>query len=146
MTATVRYGVQIGAVGREGVSDAALYNEATVDAQLTQELGFDAAWLVEHHFSDYYPTPNPLVFLSHLAAACPGLGLGTAVMVLPWYDPVRFVEDLSMVATMAMATMYKDVCAIRDSTSARELATVACTSSIKIPVPTTQRQSCNPFT
>ncbi|MGI9477761.1 MAG: LLM class flavin-dependent oxidoreductase, partial [Hyphomicrobiaceae bacterium] len=106
MTQPVRYGIQIGAVDRAGVSDADLYNEAVVDARLTQELGFDAAWLVEHHFSDYYPTPNPLVFLSHLAAACPGLGLGTAVMVLPWYDPIRFVEDVSMVATMAKGPLY----------------------------------------
>ena len=106
MTEAVRYGVQIGAVDRSGVKDAALYNEAIIDAKLIQELGFDAAWLVEHHFSDYYPTPNPLVFLSHLAAACPGLGLGTAVMVLPWYDPVRFVEDVSMVATMAKGPLY----------------------------------------
>lgn len=106
MTDTVRYGVQIGAVDRVGVADADLYAEAVIDAKLTQELGFDAAWLVEHHFSDYYPTPNPLVFLSHLAAACPGLGLGTAVMVLPWYDPIRFVEDVSMVATMAKGPLY----------------------------------------
>ena len=57
--------------------------------------------MVEHHFSDYYPTPNPLMFLSHIAAACPGLGLGTAVMVLPWYDPVRFAEDVAMLATLS---------------------------------------------
>lgn len=103
---SVRFGVQIGAVDREGVNDASLYQEAILDAKLIQTLGYDAAWLVEHHFSDYYPTPNPLVFLSHLAAACPGLGLGTAVMVLPWYDPIRFVEDISMVATMSSGPLY----------------------------------------
>jgi alkanesulfonate monooxygenase SsuD/methylene tetrahydromethanopterin reductase-like flavin-dependent oxidoreductase (luciferase family) len=106
MTEQVRYGVQIGAVDGAGVSDTNLYNEAITDARLIQELGYDAAWLVEHHFSDYYPTPNPLVFLSHLAAACPGLGLGTAVMVLPWYDPIRFVEDVSMVATLSTGPLY----------------------------------------
>jgi alkanesulfonate monooxygenase SsuD/methylene tetrahydromethanopterin reductase-like flavin-dependent oxidoreductase (luciferase family) len=106
MASAIRYGIQIGAVGHDGIGDTELYNEAISDAQLTQELGYDAAWLVEHHFSDYYPTPNPLVFLAHLAAACPGLGLGTAVMVLPWYDPVRFVEDVSMVAAMAKGPLY----------------------------------------
>ncbi|MBU2532776.1 MAG: LLM class flavin-dependent oxidoreductase [Alphaproteobacteria bacterium] len=106
MADKVRYGIQIGAVDREGAGDPDLYHEAVVDARLTQQLGYDAAWLVEHHFSDYYPTPNPLMFLSHLAAECPGLGLGTAVMVLPWYDPVRFVEDVSMLATMATGPLY----------------------------------------
>lgn len=78
-----------------------MYHEAIVDARYAQELGFDAVWIVEHHFSDYYPTPNPLMILSHIAAACPGLGLGTAVMVLPWYDPIRFAEDISMLASLS---------------------------------------------
>jgi alkanesulfonate monooxygenase SsuD/methylene tetrahydromethanopterin reductase-like flavin-dependent oxidoreductase (luciferase family) len=101
MSGTIRFAVQIGAVDDEGASDARMYAEAIGDARYAQELGFDSVWLVEHHFSDYYPTPNPLVFLSHIAAACPGLGLGTGVMVLPWYDAVRFAEDVAMLATLA---------------------------------------------
>lgn len=101
-----RFGVQIGAVDRLGATDAEMYDEAIIDARHAQSLGYDAVWLVEHHFSDYYPTPNPLLFLAHLAAACPGMGLGTAVMVLPWYDPVRFAEDLAMVATLAKGPLH----------------------------------------
>jgi alkanesulfonate monooxygenase SsuD/methylene tetrahydromethanopterin reductase-like flavin-dependent oxidoreductase (luciferase family) len=101
MVKAPRFAVQIGAVDRLGASDSEMYREAIVDAQYAQRLGFDAVWIVEHHFSDYYPTPNPLMFLSHLAAACPGMGLGTAVMVLPWYDPVRFAEDVAMLASLA---------------------------------------------
>ena len=96
----LQFACQIGAVAEAGSTDQRMYREAIADARLAQELGFDAVWLVEHHFSDYYPTPNPLVFLSHLAAACPGLGLGTSVMVLPWYDPVRFAEDVAMLSTL----------------------------------------------
>lgn len=101
-----RFAVQIGAVDRLGASDADMYREAVVDAQYAQKLGFDAVWLVEHHFSDYYPTPNPLMFLSHLAAAVPGMGLGTGVMVLPWYDPIRFAEDVAMLATLAKGPLH----------------------------------------
>ena len=100
MTKNVRFAVQIGAVDAPGASDAHMYREAVGDAAFAQKAGFDAVWMVEHHFSDYYPTPNPLMFLSHLAAACPGMGLGTSVMVLPWYDPVRFAEDVAMLATL----------------------------------------------
>ena len=100
MPKQVRFAVQIGAVDADGASDAQMYREAVGDAGLAQKVGFDAVWMVEHHFSDYYPTPNPLMFLSHLAAACPGMGLGTAVMVLPWYDPIRFAEDVAMLATL----------------------------------------------
>jgi len=101
-----RFAVQIGAVDKLGASDAEMYREAIVDARYAQTLGFDAVWLVEHHFSDYYPTPNPLMFLSHLAAAVPGMGLGTGVMVLPWYDPVRFAEDLAMVANLTTGPLH----------------------------------------
>lgn len=100
-----RFALTIGAVDAEGASDAAMYDECIGDARLAQKLGFHAVWMVEHHFSDYYPTPNPLMFLSHIAAACPGLGLGTAVMVLPWYDPVRFAEDVAMLQTLAKADL-----------------------------------------
>ena len=100
MPKDVRFAVQIGAVDADGASDAQMYREAVIDASFAQKAGFDAVWMVEHHFSDYYPTPNPLLFLSHLAAVCPGMGLGTAVMVLPWYDPVRFAEDVAMLASL----------------------------------------------
>ena len=106
MARPVRYAVQIGAVDAEGASDATLYREAVGDARRAQELGYEAVWLVEHHFSDYYPTPNPLMLLSHIAAACPGLGLGTAVMVLPWYDPIRFAEDVSMLRTLTDGPLH----------------------------------------
>lgn len=101
-----RFGVQIGAVDVEGATDRQMYAEAIGDARYAQKLGYDAVWMVEHHFSDYYPTPNPLMFLSHLAAACPGMGLGTAVMVLPWYDPVRFAEDLAMLASLTTGPLH----------------------------------------
>jgi alkanesulfonate monooxygenase SsuD/methylene tetrahydromethanopterin reductase-like flavin-dependent oxidoreductase (luciferase family) len=101
-----RFAYQIGAVGEPELTDRQLYREAVADAELLHRLRYDAAWMVEHHFSDYYPQPNPLLFLSHIAAACPGLGLGTAVMVLPWYDPIRFAEDLAMLQTLAEGELH----------------------------------------
>ena len=106
MVTTPKFALQIGAVDRLGASDADMYREAIEDAKYAQELGFESVWMVEHHFSDYYPTPNPLMFLSHLAAAVPGMGLGTAVMVLPWYDPVRFAEDTAMLASLATGPLH----------------------------------------
>jgi alkanesulfonate monooxygenase SsuD/methylene tetrahydromethanopterin reductase-like flavin-dependent oxidoreductase (luciferase family) len=106
MATEARFAYQIGAVGEAGLSDRQLYREAIADAELLHRLRYDAAWMVEHHFSDYYPQPNPLLFLSHIAAACPGLGLGTAVMVLPWYDPLRFAEDLAMLQTLTDGELH----------------------------------------
>jgi len=41
--------------------DQLLYREVMEDCALGHRLGYDAAWLLEHHFSDYYPTPSPLL-------------------------------------------------------------------------------------
>jgi alkanesulfonate monooxygenase SsuD/methylene tetrahydromethanopterin reductase-like flavin-dependent oxidoreductase (luciferase family) len=100
------FGFQIGAVGAPGMPDRAMYHEAVEDAKLGQSLGYSAAWMVEHHFTDYFPTPNPLLFLSHVAAACPGLDLGTSVMVLPWYQPLRFAEDVAMLQTLCSGKLH----------------------------------------
>ncbi len=100
------FSFQVGAVGAPGMSDRQMYHEAIEDAKLGQSLGYAAAWVIEHHFTDYFPTPNPLLFLSHIAAACPGLGLGTSVMVLPWYHPVRFAEDVAMLQTLTSGKLH----------------------------------------
>jgi len=104
--AQVGFSFQFGPVGPEGMTDAQLYAEGMADARLGHELGFDVGWMIEHHFSEYYPTPNPLMFLANVAAKCPGLGLGTSVMVLPWYNPIRFAEDLAMLQTLCEGDLH----------------------------------------
>lgn len=59
-----------------------------------EELGFDSIWLTEHHFSNYGLIPDPLQTLSFLAGRTSRVQLGTAVLVLPWHDPVRMVEQI----------------------------------------------------
>ena len=85
--------------------DQALYREVMEDCALAQKLGYDAAWLLEHHFSDYYPLP-PLLFMAHIAAAFPDLSLGTSVLVLPWYHPLRLAEEIAMLNSMTRGTLH----------------------------------------
>jgi len=94
------FGWMMGAVGAVGDSDFVLYREMLSDAELGHRLGYDAAWLVEHHFSDYYPTPSPMVLLSHILARCPGFGVGTAVIVTPWHHPLRIAEEIAMLSLL----------------------------------------------
>jgi alkanesulfonate monooxygenase SsuD/methylene tetrahydromethanopterin reductase-like flavin-dependent oxidoreductase (luciferase family) len=100
-----RFGWMMGAVGAEGESDLGLYRQMVLDAELGASLGYDAAWLVEHHFSDYYPTPSPLVMLAHIAARCPTFGLGTAVIVTPWHHPLRIAEEIAMLTLLTDAPL-----------------------------------------
>ena len=104
------FGFTVGPVmpaARAGAAgDRERYREMLADCRFGQGLGFGSVWALEHHFTDYYPSPSPLLFLSHVAAACPGLGLGTAVIVLPWYEPVRFAEDVAMLSLMTDGELH----------------------------------------
>jgi alkanesulfonate monooxygenase SsuD/methylene tetrahydromethanopterin reductase-like flavin-dependent oxidoreductase (luciferase family) len=67
--------------------------EMAVDAE---GLGYDSVWTVEHHFTDYTMSPNPLQFLSWVAGRTTRVKLGSMVCVLPWHDPVRLAEEASV--------------------------------------------------
>jgi alkanesulfonate monooxygenase SsuD/methylene tetrahydromethanopterin reductase-like flavin-dependent oxidoreductase (luciferase family) len=59
-----------------------------------ESIGFDSVWLTEHHFSNYGLIPDPMLALSFIAARTTRIRLGTAVLVLPWHDPVRLAEQI----------------------------------------------------
>ncbi len=96
----VSFGFQAAAAGASGKSDHELYCDLMEDCALGHKLGYDAAWLLEHHFSDYYPTPSPLLLMAHIAAKFPDLSLGTSVLVLPWYHPLRLAEEIAMLNSL----------------------------------------------
>ena len=77
------FGVQTAPSTDVRKSDKVLYDEVIEDVKLAAALGYESVWMLEHHFSDYYPTPSPLLFMAHVAALCPDIGLGTSVLVLP---------------------------------------------------------------
>tara|TARA_B100001123_G_C15295652_1_gene1019093 strand:+ start:363 stop:1466 length:1104 start_codon:yes stop_codon:yes gene_type:complete len=106
----VDFGFTVGPVmpaDQEGAAgDGQRYAEMIDDCRFGHSLGFSSVWSLEHHFTDYYPSPSPLTFLSHVAGACPGLGLGACVIVLPWYEPVRFAEDVAMISLLSDADLH----------------------------------------
>jgi alkanesulfonate monooxygenase SsuD/methylene tetrahydromethanopterin reductase-like flavin-dependent oxidoreductase (luciferase family) len=63
--------------------------EANIEAE---RLGFYSTFLVEHHFSGSGQVSSPLDLLSWVAARTTSIRVGTAVLVLPWHDPVLLAE------------------------------------------------------
>lgn len=62
-----------------------------------EKLGFDACFSPEHHFDiDYSACPDNFLPLSWLAGRTKTLKLGLGAVILPWNDPLRAVEKLSM--------------------------------------------------
>jgi alkanesulfonate monooxygenase SsuD/methylene tetrahydromethanopterin reductase-like flavin-dependent oxidoreductase (luciferase family) len=80
------------------------YPHRDVHARVTREvvradeLGFDYAWVAEHHFSNEYGImPDVFVYAGYLAALTSRIKIGTAVVTLPLANPVRVAENAAFV-------------------------------------------------
>jgi alkanesulfonate monooxygenase SsuD/methylene tetrahydromethanopterin reductase-like flavin-dependent oxidoreductase (luciferase family) len=61
-------------------------------------LGYDYAWIAEHHVSTKYGImPDPMTFIAHLAPLTERIRLGTAVMTLPLQNVLRLAENAALV-------------------------------------------------
>ena len=69
-------------------------------AELAESLGFDVLWAHEHH-SGAAMYPAPLMTLAALASRTKRIGLGTNMLLLPLYHPLRVAEDSAMVDVMS---------------------------------------------
>ena len=65
-------------------------------AEMAEPIGFDSVWSIEHHFDDYTMCPDPVQFLTYIAGRTKHVKLGSMVVVLPWHDPIRVAEQVSM--------------------------------------------------
>ena len=106
MSENLKFGFVVAPVGEKRLDDGALYQEVIADCKLGQSLGYDSAWMLEHHFSDYFPTPSPLLFMSHVAAHCPGLSFGSSVIVAPWHHPLRLLGEISMLSNLTDGDLF----------------------------------------
>jgi len=66
------------------------YLDFNVEAEA---LDFKSSFLVEHHFTGWNQVSSTLMLLMALAMRTSKLRLGSAVMVLPWHNPVLLAEQ-----------------------------------------------------
>jgi len=59
-----------------------------------EALGFLSVFLTEHHFTGLPQIPSSLTVLSYLAARTTTLRLGTALIILPWHNPLLLAEQI----------------------------------------------------
>lgn len=85
----------------EGPSDSQILRDTLEEIQLADELGFDSAWLAEHHFSRYGILGNPLMMGAAIAETTKSITIGTAVLVIPFHDPIRLAEDAATLDVMS---------------------------------------------
>src|SRR5437899_323565 len=82
-------------------TDREVYTGELRLADLAEPLGFESIWGVEHHFTSYTMCPDVMQFLTYMAGRTTTAQLGSMVVVLPWHDPVRVIEQVSMLDVLA---------------------------------------------
>ena len=96
----MRFGIFGSAQAKRGgpdVDSGAGFREF-VDYNIEAEsLGYQSSFVVEHHFTGFGQISATLNLLTWVAARTTTLRLGTAVMVLPWHNPVLLAEQVATI-------------------------------------------------
>jgi putative FMN-dependent luciferase-like monooxygenase len=73
------------------------YRNAIAQFVRAEELGFDTAWVAQHHFHrDEGGLPSPFVLLAQAAAKTSRITLATGIVTLPLEAPLRVAEDAAV--------------------------------------------------
>src|SRR3990167_5118163 len=78
-----------------------VYAETLDFIEWTETVGFDGAWVPEHHGAPDGYIPSPLVALAAIAARTKRMKIGSGVALAPLYHPVRFAEDCAVLDILA---------------------------------------------
>jgi alkanesulfonate monooxygenase SsuD/methylene tetrahydromethanopterin reductase-like flavin-dependent oxidoreductase (luciferase family) len=73
------------------------FTNAIDQVRHAEQLGFESAFFVEHHWTRHGILSSTLTTLSYVAGLTSTMRLGTAVLVLPFHDPVRLAEEAATV-------------------------------------------------
>jgi alkanesulfonate monooxygenase SsuD/methylene tetrahydromethanopterin reductase-like flavin-dependent oxidoreductase (luciferase family) len=73
-----------------------LCRETTEQATVAEDLGFTSISIPEHHFANYLTIPSPLLMATHVAQATKHVPIISAVLVLPFYDPLRLAGEITL--------------------------------------------------
>jgi alkanesulfonate monooxygenase SsuD/methylene tetrahydromethanopterin reductase-like flavin-dependent oxidoreductase (luciferase family) len=92
----MKVGIALNCLHQPGRSDVAVMSEHMALGDLAEPLGFDSLFALEHHFTCYAMSPAPTQLLAYYAGRTKRITLGTAVIVLPWHDPIRVAEQIAL--------------------------------------------------
>src|SRR3989454_4019585 len=94
----MRFGLFGSAQARRGVPDVdsgAGFREFVENNVEAEALGYHSTFIVEHHFTGFGQISATLNLLTWIGARTTTLRLGTAVLVLPWHNPVLLAEQVA---------------------------------------------------
>jgi alkanesulfonate monooxygenase SsuD/methylene tetrahydromethanopterin reductase-like flavin-dependent oxidoreductase (luciferase family) len=96
----MRFGIFGSAQAKRGgpdVDSGAGFREFVENNVEAEALGFHSSFLVEHHFTGFGQVSATLNLLTWVGARTRTLRLGTAVISLPWHNPVLLAEQAATI-------------------------------------------------
>jgi hypothetical protein len=89
-----------------GIPAHRIYDDAVEQVKAAEQAGFAISWFAEHHFSNYCVCPSPLMMIARLAGETSRIKLGSGVVVVPLYHPVRLMSEIGMVDSLTHGRLY----------------------------------------
>src|SRR3954453_23567081 len=104
-TPALRFGIFMPPMHPVGQSPSLLMRRDVELVQPLDGLGFDEAWVSEHHSSGFETIASPEVFIGHVAAKTERIKLGTGVNSLPYHHPLILADRILMLDHLTRGRM-----------------------------------------
>jgi limonene 1,2-monooxygenase len=91
-----RFGIFLPPFHKMGIGPTVLLEQDLALIELADRLGFQEAWVGEHHSGGREPIGSPELFLAAAAQRTKNIMLGTAVNSLPYHNPFTLASRLTL--------------------------------------------------
>jgi len=105
----IKFGVMSNSHPASAADLSRLVDEMVVEAQEAEQCGFDSFFVTEHHQEPSGYLPSPLPLLAALATRTSTIRLGTGIVILPLYHPIRMAEDCAVIDIMSKGRLILGV-------------------------------------
>ncbi|MBL7486881.1 LLM class flavin-dependent oxidoreductase [Frankia sp. AgB1.9] len=90
----LRFGIFLAPFHKAGRNPTLLLEQDLALLEHLDRLGFDEAWIGEHHSGGWEIISSPEVFIAHAAARTRRIRLGTGVVSLPYHHPLHVADRI----------------------------------------------------
>ena len=92
----MKFGSFVFPVSHNPENDSKVIDNTLAEIELQESVGFEAAWLTEHHFDGASAYVDPLVFGAAVAARTTRIKIGFAVVEMAFHHPVRLAAQTAL--------------------------------------------------
>jgi len=96
MTTNPKLGAMLHITPELGQTPTQTYQSFTHLVKELDQMGFDNAWVTEHHFNDMSLTPSPLHLMGHFLAKTEQISIGSAALLVGFHNPIEVAESLAV--------------------------------------------------